>query len=543
MMQNNRYWQQRFVLLEETQTKNAKDYLDILKEEYEKSLLQIKKDITNWYTRLADNNEISYANTKKLLNKKELKEFKWTVEEYIKKGKENAISQNWMKELENASARVHIEELETIKLQIQNELEQLYSKQDEGITNLAKQQYQNSYYKSTYEIQKGLDQYESIQAIDTKKIEKIISKPWTTDNKTFSDRIWNNKNELTKTLQTELTQATIRGDRIDKVIDTISKKFDVAKNKASRLVMTESAFFSSAGQKDCFNNLGVEKYEVVATLDTHTSEICQELDGRVFAMKDYQVGITAPPFHVNCRTVTVPYFDDEFTQNEKRFYRDENEKTRYANANMKYKEWYNKYIDKEEGIIDNLFNKNQKVQYKDITKRKANIINQAFNNENIKNIALNTDIKSIKVGGNKAYHKNGNIVLKENYDNHTIRHEIAHSVDYNNKWISSNNKFIEAIQKDKEVILNNKDLYKDIIKNNSNLVELSDIMSGITKNEIKGRYKHNNKYWKKPNKLEREIFAQMFTVAGNDDLIQLELFQKYLPNTFKEFDNLIRRLL
>ncbi|MCI9000894.1 MAG: minor capsid protein [Clostridia bacterium] len=346
-MQNNEYWQQRFVLLEETQTKNAKDYLNTLKEEYEKSLLQIEKDITNWYTRLADNNEINYANAKKLLDKKELKEFRWTVEEYIKKGKENAINQNWMKELENASARVHIDELETIKLQIQNELEQLYGKQDKGITNLAKQQYQNSYYKSTYEIQKGLDEYERIQAIDITKAEKIISKPWTTDGKTFSDRIWNNKNELTKTLQTELAQATIRGERLDKVINTISKKFDVAKNKAGRLVMTESAFFSSIGQKDCFNSLGVEKYEIVATLDTHTSEICQELDGKVFAMKDYQVGVTAPPFHVNCRSVTVPYFDDEFTQGEKRAYRDEKGKTKYIDSKIKYKDWKQKYVDNE----------------------------------------------------------------------------------------------------------------------------------------------------------------------------------------------------
>ena len=83
---------------------------------------------------------------------------------------------------------------------------------------------------------------------------------------------------------------------------------------------------------------------------------------------------------------------------------------------MNYQEWYNKYVDKEEGIIDNLFNKNQKVQYKDITKQKTNIINQAFKNDNIKNIALNTDIKSIRIGGNKAYHRSGNIVLKANYD-------------------------------------------------------------------------------------------------------------------------------
>ncbi|MCI8362265.1 MAG: hypothetical protein HFJ41_03905 [Clostridia bacterium] len=210
---------------------------------------------------------------------------------------------------------------------------------------------------------------------------------------------------------------------------------------------------------------------------------------------------------------------------------------------MNYQEWYNKYVDKEEGIIDNLFNKNQKVQYKDITKQKTNIINQAFKNDNIKNIALNTDIKSIRIGGNKAYHRSGNIVLKANYDDRTLIHEIGHTVDYNNKWLSSSNTFIKSIQLDKNNVLKYQDIYKKMIKDNSDYRELSDIIGGMTNNKVVGRYKHEKKYWKKTGKLEKEIFAQMFTMAGNNDIKQLELFQKYLPNTFKEFDNIIRRLL
>ncbi len=210
---------------------------------------------------------------------------------------------------------------------------------------------------------------------------------------------------------------------------------------------------------------------------------------------------------------------------------------------MNYQEWYNKYVDKEEGIIDNLFNKNQKVQYKDITKQKTNIINQAFKNDNIKNIALNTDIKSIRIGGNKAYHRSGNIVLKANYDDRTLIHEIGHTVDYNNKWLSSSNTFIKSIQLDKNNVLKYQDIYKKMIKDNSDYRELSDIIGGMTNNKAVGRYKHEKKYWKKTGKLEKEIFAQMFTMAGNNDIKQLELFQKYLPNTFKEFDNIIRRLL
>jgi len=210
---------------------------------------------------------------------------------------------------------------------------------------------------------------------------------------------------------------------------------------------------------------------------------------------------------------------------------------------MTYHEWYNKYVEKEEGIIDNLFNKRQKIQYKDITEQKVRIINKSFKNDNIRNIALNTNIQSIKLGGNKAYHRKGNIVLKENYDKRTLIHEIGHAVDYNNKWLSSTDSFIKAIQLDKNNVLKHQDIYKTLIKNNSSYRELSDIVGGMTNNKVVGRYKHEKKYWKKAGKLEKEIFAQMFTMAGNNDIKQLELFQEYLPNTFKEFNNLIRRLL
>ena len=66
--------------------------------------------------------------------------------------------------------------------------------------------------------------------------------------------------------------------------------------------MTEQAFISSAAQKDAFNDLDVEEFEIVATLDSHTSDICREMDGKHFHMKDFQPGVTAPPFHVWCRS-------------------------------------------------------------------------------------------------------------------------------------------------------------------------------------------------------------------------------------------------
>ena len=113
--------------------------------------------------------------------------------------------------------------------------------------------------------------------------------------------------------------------------------------------MTESAAISSVAQKDCLKDLGVEKYEILATLDNLTSQICRDLDGKVFDMKEYEVGVTAPPFHPNCRSTTVPYFDDEFTEGEQRAARDSDGKTYYVPADMKYREWEKKFVKESAG--------------------------------------------------------------------------------------------------------------------------------------------------------------------------------------------------
>lgn len=539
------YWSKRFEYLEKLQIVNEEKYIKQLTEQYTLALEKIKKEINNWFTRFAVNNQISLRDAKKWLNSNELKELQWDIKEYIKHGQENGIDLIWKKELENASAKVHISRLNALMLQIQERIEELYTNQDNNLSDYIIDTYKDTYYNSAYELQSGFNIGFGISALDESTITKLILNPWTADGMTFSDRIWRNKKELINTLQTELTQAIIRGDGLEIVINKIAKKFNTEKNKAGRLVMTETAFFSSQARKQCFNDLWVKEYEIVATLDSHTSDICRGLDGKVFDMKDYSVGVTAPPFHVWCRSTTAPYFGDEFEFGE-RAASNTDGKTYYVPSNMKYSDWYNEYVnntENDENIIDTILGKNKKTELIDITNNKEEIINNVFTNQKFKEIALKTNIKSIKQGGNKSYHKNGNIVLKDNYLNRTAIHEIAHVVDYNNNWLSLNKMFIESIQKDREYILKNKNIYNKLVKNNIDYRELSDIIGGITNNEIVGKYKHRKKYWKKPNKVEREIFAQMFTVASNDDFKQLEIFQKYLPNIFREFDNLIRGLL
>ena len=332
-MAKSNYWQERF--LKEEQRRN-------IEKQYDKALRKIEKDINDWYMRLAKNNNISLREAKMLLSKNELKEFKWTVEEYIQKGKENGVSQEWIKQLENASARVHISRLEALKVQIQNEIEGLYGERLQGMENYLERVYGDTYYRTAFSVQQGLGIGWSLATLDTNRINQIIHKPWAVDKKNFSERLWEDKTKLINTLHTGLTQNIIRGSAPDNLIRQIAKEFGVKKSVAGRLVMTESAAYSSKAQEQCFKDLDVEKYEIIATLDTSTSAICREMDGKVFLMKDYLVGVTANPFHPNCRTVTAPYFEDDIDS--MRAMRNKEGKTEYIPANMKYGEWYKKYV-------------------------------------------------------------------------------------------------------------------------------------------------------------------------------------------------------
>lgn len=345
-MKNSEYWKLRFEQLEQAQHGQGAAAVAEIEKQYKEAQKQIEGQIARWYQRFADNNGITLAEARQYLKGAALKEFKWDVQDYIKYGQDNALMGSWVKELENASAKFHVSKLEALKIQTQQSLESLFSKQLGTVTGSLGDVFQSGYYHTAYELQKGFNIGWDITGIDQAQLEKILSKPWAADGKNFSERIWGNKDKLISEVHSQLTQNIMLGADPQKAINAIAKKMNTSKSNAGRLVMTEEAYFSSAAQKDCFDELGVEEYEIVATLDSHTSDICRSLDGQHFPMKDFQAGVTAPPFHVNCRSTTVPYFDENFGQIGERAARDEETgKTYYVPDDMNYQDWKKTFVD------------------------------------------------------------------------------------------------------------------------------------------------------------------------------------------------------
>lgn len=344
-MNNAEYWKLRFEQLEQAQNQNGvKAYADI-ERQYKEAQKQLEGQIARWYQRFATNNGISLAEARQYLKGADLKEFKWDVQEYIKYGQDNALNSGWMKELENASAKYHISKLEALKVQTQHSLEVMYAKQFGTMHGALSDAFESGYYHTAYELQHGFNVGWDIAGLDQAQIEKVLAKPWAADGYNFSERIWGSKNKLISEVHNELSRNIMLGADPQKAIDSLAKKMNTSKNNAGRLVMTEEAYFSSAAQKDCFESLGVEQYEIVATLDSHTSDICRSLDGKHFPMKDYQPGVTAPPFHVYCRSTTVPYFDEQFDIGERAARDEETGKTYYIPDDMNYQEWKETFVD------------------------------------------------------------------------------------------------------------------------------------------------------------------------------------------------------
>lgn len=567
---NKDYWAKRMAALEDEQYQRSAAYYKDVQKQFRLASNDMQMDIERWYQRLADNNDISYAGAKKLLKKGELEEFHWTVEQYIKAGEENAIDRCWMKELENASARHHISYLEAMKLQAQQHAELLSTEFEGGMTHYLHKAYGQQYYHTAYEIAKGTGVGSNLAKLDTRKIDAMLRKPWAQDGANFSDRIWANKQKLVNTLHTELTQNIIRGASPQKAIDNITKTMEVSRNQAGRLIMTESAAVSSAAQKDCLKELGVGRYEILATLDSHTSEICRYLDGKVFDMKEYAVGVTAPPFHPNCRSTTVPYFEDEFTAGEQRAARNEaTGKTYYVPADMKYQEWKKHYVSLQADSIINSAKKKIKGALVDSKIVPFNELPSDITKEfdaGLKKADKNTALILQRELGNTDFYLSNNrkseyikginaIGIAEKSESSTVAHELFHKIDmqYN---VTKQSSMIKAFNMDfnqfEDITLATRQKFPDAFelsdrgryKLKAEYRGVSDMISALSNGEVNLGYGHSKKYWNKYDGIQmQEIWAQYGRIYYDNNPEVVKMAETLFPSGTQRVNMKLRRLV
>ncbi|MGG1598045.1 polymorphic toxin type 50 domain-containing protein [Paenibacillus naphthalenovorans] len=341
-MKSDQYWRRRSEEVAARQFAKADAYQKELAREYARATEEIRRSIEVFYQRYAENGEVSMAEARRQLSGDELRRFKMTLEEFTAKAKDNADGR-WTKQLNEVYYRVRVSRYEALLTEIQQQVELLAGSRQKGTGKLLSDVYEDTYYRTIYEIQRGIGFGTTFAKVDDDTLEKVLGTQFAGSN--WSKRIWGDRDKLVTELRTKLAQAFIRGESSERTARDLAERMGVSRSNAERLVQTETAFFVGEATVAGYKASGVvDKYEILATLDNRTSEICRSMDGKVFALSEREVGVNYPPLHARCRTTVVPYFDDEFDVGE-RIARGEGGKTYYVPGDMTYTEWKKQYAD------------------------------------------------------------------------------------------------------------------------------------------------------------------------------------------------------
>lgn len=336
------YWEKRQTELMKRLEKGTEKTIDALINSYEKATKDIQKEITKIFNKFSQDGKLSKEEAIKLLNTKETKQFYDDLLEQINTIKDTDIKRKLLAKYNAPAYGYRISRYEALQKRIDMEIKKVAEVEKELTTERYIDTINETYYRNIFDIQQNLGYAFSFSNIDNKTIDLLLNENWI-DKANFSERIWQNSERLGNYLRTNLTAASMSGKSINKVAQELADYMNVGIYNAVRLVRTEVNHFANEAEMLSYEELGIEKYRFIATLDNRTCDHCAELDNKIFNIKDRKPGKNYPPIHANDRCTTVAVFDDEVIEELERKARDENGKPILVSQNTTYKNWAMQY--------------------------------------------------------------------------------------------------------------------------------------------------------------------------------------------------------
>lgn len=296
-MKSNKYWEERKLRRFSENEQRTTEYVKSIRKMYEQASRNVKKMLYDVYKNYSNDTGIDKQKLRELLTKSETEKH---FEELKKIGLEKYVKDNY---------KSRINRLERIQLELYKATKDLYEKEELKHSELYKEVINNGYYKAIYDTQIGVGYDFNFSNLDKNLIKSLMSEKWHGLN--YSERIWNNTEIIANQIKDIVGGGLLSGQSIQKTARLVRERFDVGKFYSERLVRTESNYFHNQADLMAYEEMEVEYYIIIATLDNRTSKICQSMDGKKFKVTDALKGKNYPPFHVNCRTTTSSYIDEE----------------------------------------------------------------------------------------------------------------------------------------------------------------------------------------------------------------------------------------
>ena len=381
------YWQARNERTFLEGEKNILDYAESLKKQYERASKTIEEEIQKFYGKFAVDNKYTMADLKKLLNRDELKDFKKSIKDIADYAKEHKFDKDYETQIKLLRAKSRISRLDELQTKINFEVEKLYNDVNISLGEQLEQSFEDGYYKTIFNNQKFLGFSDNFAMLNQKAIQKAVTTPYMTEN--YSDVLWKNKTNLMNILNQQIPQGIILGYNPRKTAQIASRQLGSKYTSTVRLVRTEYNLILNDATAQGYAESGIDRYQLLATLDSRTSDICREMDGEIFKVKEKEVGINYPPFHPNCRTTTIPYFEpDEFDTEIEQYIKDEDGYKHKINDETDYLEWKNALKENRNGTA---IYENDAASYEFKNAQSLDEVKQRLiNNLGAKNVRLNS---------------------------------------------------------------------------------------------------------------------------------------------------------
>lgn len=192
-----------------------------------------------------------------------------------------------------------------------------------------------------YELDKHFLNHSSISSFNQIELEDLLKTPFL--NNHYSKRLENFTKTLAEDTLNTLKESLQEANTIKQTVKQCKDYLQEQDYQLKRLMITEESFYFNQTTHELYKLNAIEYYQILSTLDTHTSTICIEQDSKVYRVDEAETGINKPPFHANCRSTDIPYIKG-LTDSERAFKLDDN-KTQITD-DMTYQEWFNKFYRK-----------------------------------------------------------------------------------------------------------------------------------------------------------------------------------------------------
>lgn len=344
-MKNREYWTKRKANLIYEQMDKAEKQADKFDGIYKQSKAYLDKQINKVFDKFQRDYGLSERDArhvlKKMKDQKDLNELRKVLE--ARPNDPNI--QRLLADLDSPAYAYRMKRLERLNDDLDRMRESIYHSEKTGSDAFYSDLMKDSYYKATFDLQQQTGLAYSFSNLPETEIKRLKALKWAGEG--YSDRIWENTGALASSVKDELLVSLMTGRSVRDTSQAIAERFGVGQNKARRLVRTESAFFHNQMELLSYEDAEITKYKFVAVLDKRTSRICQKHDNVVYRVDEAVPGINYPPLHPWCRSTTIAYDEDaDYSKLERRARNPETGKVEYVPADMSYKEWYDKYVEK-----------------------------------------------------------------------------------------------------------------------------------------------------------------------------------------------------